>query len=243
MFSVMSMREMARGSIAAALDCLLLACWSLGQAKAVRGHGHPALVRSSLTAATTALWLLDDDRDERRKRGLQLARAQCDADREHAEDLAPGFRPPGAPPLGPFIESRKDRVTRVLEDGRILGFDEKTIKAKPRDKSIVKAGGDRIPASYLPGGDPGAHVLSEWRLLSARAHGFQWPIRYSSEEQPHPNDPRFVTLDVAVSLDRLLGSIRVALIAVRIALDRYAYLARLEPLDVPAPWSADTWAK
>lgn len=242
-FSVMSMREMARGSIAASLDCLLLACWSLDRARAVRGHGHPALVRSSLTASTTALWLLDDDQEERRLRGLQLARAQCLADREHVEDVAPGFRVQGAPPLGAFIASRRKRIEDVFEDGAKLGFDEAAVKRKPKDKTMVKLGGDRIPEAYLPGGDPGAHTLSEWRLLSARAHGFQWPIRYGSDEQPNPDDPRFVTLNIALSPDRMLGSIRVALIAARVALDRYAALAGLDALDVLAPWLPATWSE
>ncbi len=243
-FSVMSMREMVRGSIVAALDCLLLACWSLDKGHAVRGHGHAALVRSSLSASTTALWLLDDDQDERRLRALQLARAQCLAEREHVENIAPGFRVQNGPTLGPFIESRKKRVTDVMSDGVALGYDETQVKAKPKDSKMVRAGGDRIPAEYLPGGDPGAHVLSEWRLLSARAHGFQWPIKYGADEQPHAADPRFVTMDIAVSLDRILGSIRIALIAARVALDRYAALAGLDSLDdVPAPWLPATWAE
>lgn len=243
-FSVMSMREMVRGSIVAALDCLLLACWSLDKGHAVRGHGHAALVRSSLSASTTALWLLDDDQDERRLRGLQLARAQCLAEREHVENIAPGFLVQGGPPVGPFVESRRQRVAKVIEDGAALGFGEAMVKAKPKDKTMVKLGGDRIPPDLLPGGDPGAHVLSEWRLLSARAHGFQWPIKYGADEQPHADDPRFVTMNVAVSPDRILGSIRIALIAGRVALDRYAELAGLDPLDdVPAPWLPATWAE
>jgi hypothetical protein len=38
-----------------------------------------------------------------------------------------------------------------------------------------------------------------------------------------------------VSLDRFLGSVRVAMIAARVAMDPYALLANIEPTDAPKP--------
>lgn len=234
-FTVMSMRELVTAPIKAALDCLLLACWSLVRSEYVRGNGHPALVRSSLTSSTLALWILDDERLVRRTRALIVARTQCAAELEHIEQLAPGWRTSDVA-LGPAIARRTSRRDRVLADGQRLGLDAATIRRKPKDQRIVRDGGDRIPPDLLPGNAPGAYVLSEWRLLSSRAHGFHWAVKLASTGQPDPDDARFATYDATIPIDRFLGSIRVAMIAVRVAIDRFALLAGLDPPNITKPW-------
>ena len=232
-FTVMSMRELIDSPIKTALDCIYLACTSLLDQERVRGVGHPVLVRSAITAGATALWLLDDDVLTRRTRALQLARAQCRAELNFVK----GYPSRGDRPAADhFTKMRKMRETGVLADGVRLGIDEKVVKAKPPDGEIVGAGAARIPDSLLGGRPSAATVLSEWRLLSGWAHGFLWQVRYTSDPEPRAEGQRFETFKIAMSLDRYLGSIRIAFTAVRVAMDRFALLAGIEPPPLPAPW-------
>jgi len=160
--------------------------------------------------------------------------AQCVAEREFVKGLAPDWYSSNVE-IGELIASRTQRVADVVSDGAYLGIDESTISKKPKDSKIVRAGADRIPAAVLAGHQPGAYVVSEWRLLSGRAHGFHWPAKYANDARHCEND-RFVTYDVSIPLDRFLGSIRVAMIAARVAMDRYAVLADIEPTDARKPW-------
>ncbi|WP_433629132.1 hypothetical protein [Nocardia sp. CA-120079] len=235
LFSVMSMTELINGQLVAALDCLLLATWSLNKSGYARGHGHPALIRSALTPATCALWIMDDDPNQRRLRALQIAYAQAEAESLHVRDIAPGWRQPGETGIGAFIDSRAERRQRVVADGEQLGFSEKQIKSKPKDQDIVRRGGDRLPDGWLFDNSPGAYVISEWRLLSGRAHGFQWPIKLGSIPIANSARPDFETYDVAWSLDRALGSVRVALRVARYAMDRWAFLAGMPPCSDQMP--------
>jgi hypothetical protein len=233
-FTVMSMRELVVSPIKGALDCLYLACTSLVGLESVRGVGHPALVRSSITASTTSLWILDDDQMTRRARGLIIARAQCVAERDFVQGVAPDWYTSNVM-TNELIASRRQRVSDVAADGERLGIEESAIAKKPKDSTIVRAGADRIPTTVLAGHQPGPYVVSEWRLLSGRAHGFHWPAKYAGDARPSDDD-RFVTYDVAIPLDRLMGSVRVAMVSARVALDRYAVLADIEPTDAPKPW-------
>lgn len=201
-FSVMSMRELVDGQIKAALDCLLLATWSIVQGGgAVRGHGHPALVRSAITASTCAAWILDDDQDERRLRALQIAYAQTSAEALHVRDAPPGFRGPSVEGITELIASRNARPKKVTQDGASLDLDVAAIPRKPADQKIIRHGGDRIPPGWLPGDDPGAYVLAQWRILSGRAHGFSWPVKYAADSVATVDDPSFVTFNIGLSLD------------------------------------------
>lgn len=236
-FSVMSMREIVDGQIKAALDCLLLATWSIVQGGAVRGHGHPALVRAALTASTCAAWIVDDNQHERRLRALQIAYAQVSAEALHVRDAPPGFR--GAPndDYAEFVTNRNSRPQRVIDDGARLGLDVNLIPKKPADQKIVRRGGDRIPTDWLPGDDSGAFILAQWRILSGRAHGFSWPIKYASDSVALPDNPSFISMDIGLTLDQGLGQIRTALMATRCAMDRWAQLAGVPKFE-GAPWPA-----
>ncbi|MGW5514191.1 hypothetical protein [Nocardia africana] len=233
-FSVMSMTELLSGQLAAAVDCLLLATWTLNETGHARGHGHPAIIRSAITPATCALWIMDDDESERRIRALKIAYTQAEAESLHVRDIAPSWRHPDAKGIGAFMESRERRKQGIIEDGARLGFTEKEIKHKPKDQDIVRGGASRLPVGWL-GDNPGASVISEWRLLSGRAHGFQWSIKYSSEPVGDGDREGFATYDLGWSLDRALGSVRVALRVLRFGLDRWAELAGLPRVSLQTP--------
>jgi hypothetical protein len=238
-FTIISMRQLVDSSVKAALDCIYLACASLLDQERVRGVGHPALARSAITAGTTALWLLAADVQTRRTRTLQLARAQCLAEHVYVDGY-PSDNDKSV--IDEFTATRKKRENGVIADGKRLGIEESAVKAKPRDGDIVRDGAARIPDSLLGGRPSAATVLSEWRLLSGWAHGFLWPVRYTSRREQREEDERFETYKIAMTLDRYLGSIRIAFTTVRVAIDRFAPLAGINPPPLPAPWDDSHFA-
>lgn len=229
-FSVVSMQELLDGPIKAALDCLLLVTWTLDQNGHPRAHGHSAAIRAALTAATTALWVMVADTDLRRERALTIAYAQAEAESLHVRDARPDWRGSGSG-MGDFINSRNQRGQQILANAEAIGLDPQKVKAKPKDQNIIRQGGARVTPGTLPTNDPGAYVLAEWRILSGLAHGFHWPIKYASPGTPNPDDERFTTYTVDLSLDLALGKVRTALIVTRAAMDRWAALAGIAPVD------------
>jgi hypothetical protein len=239
-FTIMSMRELIDSSVKSALDCLYLACASLLELKQVRGVGHPALVRSAITAGTTALWLLDDEEQTRRTRALQLARVQCLAERTHVEGIPREWRSEYL--TDQFVETRRLREDAVLADAQRLGIAESVVKNKPPDYVIVREGAGHIPDAALAGRPSAPYVLAEWRLLSGWAHGFLWPVRYTSPPGPPVEGQRFESYKVAMSLDRYLGSVKVGFVAARVAMDRYAALGAIESVPLAQPWDMTYFA-
>ncbi|MBA0047729.1 hypothetical protein [Mycobacteroides sp. LB1] len=233
-FTVMSMSELVVTPFKSALDCLYVVCSSLLDLGRVRGIGHPALVRSSITGSATSLWILDDNSLTRRTRALMIAREQCKRELEFAAGLSPDWYGANRD-LDPWLIRLKERAEEVVTDGDRLNIGRSTIEKKTSDTEIVRLGGERIPAIALPGHQPSPHLLSEWRLLSGRAHGFHWSARYAVEERPG-SDERFVVYDSAIPADRFLGSVRVAMVATRTAMDRYAAAAGIGPIDLRKPW-------
>lgn len=235
LFTVMSMTELVVSPIKGAWDCLYVVCSSLFDLEEVRGIGHAALVRSAITAATTSLWILDDDELARRARALIIARAQCVAERDFIQGVAPDWHGSNTM-IGALTEHVRQRVDRVTADGERIGVDAETIAKKPKDSKIVRAGGERIPATVLGGHQPGPYIVSEWRLLSAGAHGFHWPAKYANEPRRGEHG-HYVVLDATIPAERFLGSVRAAMVAARVATDRFAAFAGTAPAEeLRKPW-------
>ncbi|AMT71965.1 hypothetical protein [Mycobacteroides immunogenum] len=234
-FTIMSMTELTVSPIKSALDCLYVACSSMRDLGTVRGVGHPALVRSSLTGSTVSLWILDDDERTRRTRALVMAHGQCKAEREFCQNLpSTWFVPNERPPLGDHYVNLTRRMEGVLADGERQGIDKSEVIKKPKDSKIVRDAADRIPSGFL-NAEPGAHVLSEWRLLSGRAHGFHWPVRYAVEGRFDAETQRLI-YPAKIPVGRFLGSIRIAMVTARVAMDRFAFFAGIDPPDLRKPW-------
>jgi len=73
---------------------------------------------------------------------------------------------------------------------------------------------------------PDEHIVSEWRLLSGRAHGLIWPLHYLPDPPPESSDPRFVTAPIAMWFGRMLGSVHNALVMVNCAVDYYTDMVK-----------------
>ncbi|MBF9326024.1 hypothetical protein [Mycobacteroides chelonae] len=231
--TVMLMSELVVNPIKCGLDSLYVACTSLRDLKYVRGIGHPTLVRSSITSSTTSLWMLDEDALIRRTRALKIAYAQCKAELTYTEDAALNS-PSSSSGKAAIVRQLEDRRDVAAADADRLGVNE-PIKNKERDSEIVRVGADRIPSAFLGESQTGYLVVAEWRLLSGLAHGFHWPARHASPPRPS-EDSRYYVVDTALPPRRLLDSVRVAMIAARIAMDRYAEFAGFREVDVRKPW-------
>ena len=68
-----SMRELIDAPIRAAVDDLVVTTVFLDKWHTVRGYGLPTLIRSAMTGAGTALWLMHPNVDERRLRALPMS--------------------------------------------------------------------------------------------------------------------------------------------------------------------------
>lgn len=234
--AVMTMNELVASPIKGALDCLYVACTSLRDLQYVRGIGHPALVRSSITASTSSLWILDDNPQTRRTRALIIAYAQCNSELEFTRGITPDWWSGTTPKTGPMITHAQKRVDGVIAEADHFGIDKAVVKKKPKDSAIVRLGADRIPPSVLDGRQPSSLVVGEWRLLSGRAHGFHWPVMYGNGKARKGDDDRFMVMDSTIPPLRFMGIVRTAMSVARIALDRYAALAGFDEVDVRKPW-------
>jgi len=130
----------------------------------------------------------------------------------------------------------------LIKSRQHLGIAESAVKNKPPDYVIVREGSGHIPDAALAGRLSAAYVLAEWRFLSGWAHGFLWPVRYTSPPGPPVEGQRFESYKVTMSLDRYLGSVKVGFVAARVAMDRYAALGGIESVPLAQPWDMTYFA-
>ena len=182
-----------------------------------------------MTGAGTALWLMHPNVDERRLRALRMSYQIAKNDLNFVKGVPVDWNGVNA---GPTLAgkqqwqlSREQKLQRVLDNGTNLGFTENQVKAKPEDWRMVEEGAKRLPPNTFRC-PADAHIMSEWRLLSGRAHGLVWPLHYVPEPPTRVADPRFVTAPVAMSLDRMLGHVHNALTMVNCAVDHFADLIK-----------------
>ena len=113
-----------------------------------------------------------------------------------------------------------------LDNGLHLGFTEQRVKDKPSDTIMVEEGAKRLPPGTFQC-SAHEHILTEWRLLSGRAHGYIWPMHYSDVPPVQSKkDPRFIEVPIAMSLDRMLGHVHNATTKINCAVDHFTDLIK-----------------
>lgn len=211
-----SMRELIGAPIWAAVDDLVVTTVFLNNFHTVREYGLPTSIRSAMTGAGTALWLMHPNVDERRLRALRMSYQIAKNELNFVKGVPVDWNGVNA---GPTLArkqhwqlSREQKLQRVLDNGTNLGYTEKQVKKRPEDSLMVEEGAKRLPPNtfHCP---PDEHMLSDWRLLSGRAHGLVWPLRYI------PEPPK-------LSLDRLLGHVHNALTLLNCAVDYYTDMVK-----------------
>jgi hypothetical protein len=169
------------------------------------------------------------DVDEQRLRALRMSYQIARNEPDFVKGVPVGWNGPTAGPTAAEkqqrILSREQKLQRILDNAANLGYPENLVKAKPEDWRMVEEGAERLPPNtfQFPADE---HILSEWRLLSGRAHGLIWPLHYVPEPPTQAADPPFVTAPIAMSLDRFLGCVFNALAMLNCAVDYYSDLIK-----------------
>lgn len=105
-----SMRELIDAPMRAAIDDLVVTVVCLDAWHTVRGYGMPTLVRSAITGAGTALWLMHLDVDERRLRALRMSYQIARNELNFVKGVPVGWNGPTA---GPTAAEKQQRVLSV----------------------------------------------------------------------------------------------------------------------------------
>lgn len=226
-FTEVSMRETVMSPIKAAIDQLLLTTVTIDKwPNGIRGFAHPTLMRSAITSASTAVWILHPDTTERRLRALQIAHENLRNEINYLEGYdtaSAGNLEYDQGDLLAYVARRRLKKSDLIQNGFDLGYEEKDIKQFAGDYRIVEAVSKSMPIGAEHRYDVPTRLLSEWRLLSGRAHGLPWPTIFA-DSQPS-KDSRFAVRPITLPLDRILVSIHLALSVVGRALDQFAELA------------------
>lgn len=134
---------------------------------AAHEFAHPTLVRSAITTAATALWLMAGPIDEQCYRTLQFGYRDQIYRRQYLETSRAGSRE---------CSVADARRAELLGAARTLrsGLSERRFHAIDSDSFIVAQAGLLMPPDSLGGPDPAMEVPIQWNLLSAYAHGRNW---------------------------------------------------------------------
>ncbi|MFC9790048.1 hypothetical protein [Rhodococcus sp. NPDC127528] len=161
--SGLSLRGTVVQLIHSALDHLDLA----GRDADPHEFAHPTLVRSAITTAATALWLMAGPIDEQCYRTLQFGYRDQVYRRQYLETNR------AAP--GECADADAKRAELLAAAGTLRpGLSERRFRAIDSDSFIVAQAGLLMPQDALGGPDPATEVTAQWNLLSAYAHGRTW---------------------------------------------------------------------
>jgi hypothetical protein len=188
-------------SLLSALDHLRFLVWSLENRDEPYPYGQATLIRTAITGASTALWMLSGSTaDERRVRALEsnfkdLKSYQTWIDTVKAE--------PKNQTLSAADQAKVD-AERVEIDRRLdwIVQSANTLLVPPRpftrgnfgnrttDTDLVRTAGAAIPPTAMAGFDPAISLLGTWQSLSGYAHARPWatvPGRVVLDTDPTAN--------------------------------------------------------
>lgn len=128
---------------------------------------HSTLVRSAITSAATALWIMAGPIDEQCYRTLQFGYRDQVYRRQYLETSRGRSRE---------CTDSDSRRAALLAAARTLRPDlsERRFHTIDSDSFIVAQAGLLMPPDALGGTDPAVEVPAQWNLLSAYAHGRNW---------------------------------------------------------------------
>lgn len=194
--------------LVSALDHMEFLVWSLKSREEPHPYAHFTLIRTAITAASTAMWLLcGATRDERRVRVLEFCLKDIRAyvDWIGTVSVFPKNQVPS--------DAEKDEIDKltfrqawIVEQANALLKPTKpltpaTFARRTSDTEMVRIAGAETPALGLDGYDPAANLLSAWKSLSGYAHARPWSAvpgrhvtgtdpstgRYSAIQKGDPN--------------------------------------------------------
>jgi hypothetical protein len=249
-----------RPLIYSALDHLELVEEALNSRTRPHPFAESTSIRTAITAASTALWIQQDDRTERRRRTLEFLYRDCEGFIGFLRTLKnqQGMPPEASPDLEWRINGTRGyqdwiitRLKELVPDEPNSGDDRDAFWKRLQNLSLnepisaafrksfwngLTKDTDivRAAASALKSGlptDPKARLLGTWRSLSGRAHGMLWPTVPGYVQHGGPDQ---LTGQINVSPhgnpDELLNASFMALWVVRAATEQWHKLC--EPVEV-----------
>ncbi|AKC37577.1 Uncharacterised protein [Mycolicibacterium phlei] len=178
-----SIQELVRVPLESAIDNLSLVADMLNTIGAQHLYAENSLIRTSLTGASFALWMLNDsDANVRRARVLRFAFKNIDG-------LTSYFT--GNADMNPkFFEEMNSYQELIVKQANVLEREERSVtkyrnyrpddtdptKIWYSDTAVVRYAGDVIEAPNL---------LSTWQFMSGYAHSLPWSILVNSLETAH----------------------------------------------------------
>jgi hypothetical protein len=178
-------QQAVRECLLSALDHLRFVGWSLQQRNEPFPYAQFTVVRTAITAASTALWMLSgSDADERRIRALEfyLRDYKSDVDWINTVKRQPQYQTAS-------VEEQQEVDARLVEwesrQGLIVEManellnpptrlTRRTLVQRTSDTEMVKTAGAATPALGKEGYDPAVTLLNTWQNLSGYAHARPW---------------------------------------------------------------------
>jgi hypothetical protein len=170
------------------LDHFRFLVWSLKNRDEPFPYAQFTLIRTAITAASTALWLLSGDtRDERRVRALEFSLKDIRSELAWVNTIK-AF--PQNKELWTQDQPKADEMKRrqdwIVEQANSLlnppaPFTPASFANRTKDTDMVKIAGSAIPAGTAGGYDPAITLLNTWQTMSGYAHARPWAALPSRE--------------------------------------------------------------
>ena len=164
-----------------ALDHLRFLVWSLKNRDEPFPYAQFSLIRTAITAGSTALWLLSGDtRDERRIRALEFSLKDIRSETAWVTTVRafPQNQNPSAEDLA-RLEEMERRQDWIVEQANALlnptpPFTRRTFAKRTSDTAMVKTAGLAISGGAPGDFDPAITLLNTWQAMSGYAHARPW---------------------------------------------------------------------
>jgi hypothetical protein len=225
-----------------AIDHLRLLAWSLKNREHAYAYAQATLIRTAITGASTALWMLTGaDTDDRRYRSLQFNFSDLRSSLAWMESVA-------AEPLNrqqrttsewaqfdSMRAAQRSRLDWIVQQANALlnpptPYTLRTFKRSiTSDTDMVKIAGANVPALATGGWDPALVLLNTWQVLSGYAHARPWAAPLASTLRVTDSTPHPITGTIRVSAhgnpEALLNCAFRALVVLEVAVMELGQLA------------------
>ena len=217
-----------------ALDHLRFLLWSLENRDEPYPYAQFTLIRTAITAASTALWMLSGNTpDERRIRALEFNLKDI---RSYVAwiDTIKAF--PENQNFSPEVQAKADaeavemdrRQDWIVQQANSLlnppkQFTRGSFASRTSDTEMVRTAGAAIPV--MGGFDPAITLLNTWQTMSGYAHARPWPTLPGREIKETDPTTNVQTVTQKGDPNRLLDAAFRALYAVEEAVRRMVSLS------------------
>lgn len=203
-----------------ALDHLRFLAWSLKNREHPYPYAQATLIRTAITAASTALWMLSGNTaDDRRSRAMQFNFSDIRSQLGWLDTVAAEPKNQQRPAaewtqLNTIRTAQESRLDWIVQEANALlspqiPYTRRTYKNSiTSDTEMVKIAGSSTPALADGGWDSSLVLLNTWQVLSGYAHARPWASSLGTTLTVTDSTPHPVTGTIAITAkgnpDRLL---------------------------------------